>query len=221
MPTLYPGSRPSTATSTIRPSASWPTALRGARRPSWFDVKASPARNTGAPSRTICGPPPTAATIPGQSGRSVRVTVTVAPTGAPARSADAAAPRASSTAPPGGIGTALDPERSSCTGAWSPIEGTVSGNGKRTAATLPATAGVVGPYAAVNSAALPSFGAALSVLIGLPPSPPSHVPAKATRRTSSDPSVVMPALARLPLGGLINSPSCITTPDGRPVARAK
>ena len=38
---------------------------------------------------------------------------------------------------------------------------------------------------------------------------------------SSVPSVVTPALARLPFGGASNWPSRITMPDGRPVASAK
>ena len=33
----------------MRPSASWPTAVRGARGPSWLVVNSSPARKTGGP----------------------------------------------------------------------------------------------------------------------------------------------------------------------------
>ena len=53
IPTEYPGWRPSTATRMMRPSASWPRPVRGARGESWLVVNASPARNTGAPLRTI------------------------------------------------------------------------------------------------------------------------------------------------------------------------
>ena len=119
------------------------------------------------------------------------------------------------------MATALVPERTSTTGASRPIEGTVSGKGNRIAATLPATAGVAAPYASVKSAARPTFGAALRTETVCGPLPASHVPANPTRRTSSEPSVVTPALARFPFGGLISWPSRITIPDGRPVARAK
>ena len=41
IPTEYPGCRPSTTTIKIRPSASWPTAVRGCRREIWYAVNAS------------------------------------------------------------------------------------------------------------------------------------------------------------------------------------
>ena len=47
IPIEYPGWRPSTVTRIILPSASWPTALRGARGPSWLVVKISPALKIG------------------------------------------------------------------------------------------------------------------------------------------------------------------------------
>ena len=148
IPTEYPGWRPSTATRMMRPSASWPIALRGARGPSWLVVKSSPARKTAAPSRTICGPPPIAATTPGQSGLKTRRDVTSCPTGASAVSAAAAAaPFATSTAPPGGIGTGAAPVRISVTGATRSAFGVAAGNGKRISAVAPATAGVAGPHA--------------------------------------------------------------------------
>ena len=100
-------------------------------------MNASPERKTGAPSRTICGPPPTAATIPGQSGLNERPIVMGEPTDASWRRIVAAAPRASSTAPPAGIATGLEPERRSTTGADRPTDGIASGNGNRIAAALP------------------------------------------------------------------------------------
>ena len=84
IPIEYPGWRPSTVTRIILPSASWPTALRGARGPSWLVVKISPALKIGAPSRTICGPPPIAETMSGQSGLRLSWVVTICPTGASA-----------------------------------------------------------------------------------------------------------------------------------------
>ena len=149
IPIEYPGWRPSTVTRIILPSASWPTALRGARGPSWLVVKISPALKIGAPSRTICGPPPIAETMSGQSGLRLSWVVTICPTGASAVSAAAAAPTATRTAPPGGIGTAAPPVRSSTTGAWRSVFGVAAGNGNRIADTAPGFGGVAGPHTCV------------------------------------------------------------------------
>ena len=129
----------------MRPSASWPTPVRAVRGESWLVVNASPARNTGAPLRTICGPPPIASTTPGQSGRKINRTVIVPPTGASAVSVAAAVPRATMTAPPKGIGTAPPPTRVSTTGACRSVLGTAAGKGNRIVATEPGMAGVAGP----------------------------------------------------------------------------
>ncbi|RDI73210.1 hypothetical protein Gocc_3005 [Gaiella occulta] len=133
----------------MRPSASWPTPVRAVRGPSWLEVNASPARNTGAPSRTIWGPPPMAETTPGQSGLKMRRAVTVEPTAASAVSAAADEPRATSTAPPAGIGTAPPSARVSTTGACRSAFGTAAGKGNRITATDPGSAGVCGPHACV------------------------------------------------------------------------
>ena len=47
------------------------------------------------------------------------------------------------------------------------MSGVAAGNGKSTTATLPGTAGVLGPYAAVNRAAPPGRGAMLRAASGL------------------------------------------------------
>ena len=112
-------------------------------------MKISPALKMGAPSRTIWGPPPIAETMSGQSGLRVSCVVTSCPTGASAVSTAAAAPTATSTAPPGGIGTAAPPVRISTTGAWRSVFGVAAGNGNRTAETAPALGGVVGPHTCV------------------------------------------------------------------------
>src|SRR5918994_1494418 len=82
IPTLYPGRRPSATTISTRPSASWPTPVRGLRGASWLEVNASWARNTGPPPRTSTGPPPTAFVIPVHSGRKMRRSVSVVPASA-------------------------------------------------------------------------------------------------------------------------------------------
>ena len=92
-------------TISTRPSASWPTPVRGLRGASWLEVNASWARKTGPPLRTSTGPPPTAFVTPVHSGRKISRSVTFVPDerllGQPLRPA---VPRATRTAPPCGIG---------------------------------------------------------------------------------------------------------------------
>ena len=128
--------------------------------------------------------------------------VTGAPTGASAASVAAAAPRASSTAPPGGIAIALPSLCASTTGATRSTSGVAAGKGKRTTATLPLSAGALGPYASVSTAAPAEGGRALSAFNGRFGTAPRQVPANPTRRMSRRPSVVIPALARPAFGGL-------------------
>ena len=103
-PALYPGWAPSTVTSRSRPSASWPTALRAVRASSWSGVNCSFARKTGRPAFTSTGPPPSAWTTFGHAGFRIRRIFTVWPAGASFCMNVAAVPRATSTAPVGGIG---------------------------------------------------------------------------------------------------------------------
>ena len=101
MPMLYAGFVPSTLTSTMRPSGSWPIAPRAWRPLSWRDVNASPAWKIGLPFFTSSGPPPIALARPLQSGESESSASTCCPTGASALSwAVDCVPRATSTAPP-------------------------------------------------------------------------------------------------------------------------
>ena len=68
-------------TISTRPSASWPTPVRGLRGASWLEVNASWARKTGPPLRTSTGPPPTAFVTPVHSGRKISRRVRNVPTG--------------------------------------------------------------------------------------------------------------------------------------------
>ena len=108
-------------------------------------LKTSPDRYRALPSRTSCGPPPIAASTPGQAGRRESRTVVDVPTGASEVSAVADSPRATRTAPPGGIATEPPSTRSSSTGATRSTSGVAAGNGKSTTATLPGIAGVSSP----------------------------------------------------------------------------
>ena len=115
-------------------------------------MNTSPDRNTAAPSRTICGPPPIAVTSPGHAGwRSAR-TLIVVPAGASARNADAAEPRATRTAPLSGIATDAAPTTIDWTGANTSIPGVDPVNGNTTAAAEPGNAGADGPHADVKRA---------------------------------------------------------------------
>ena len=130
-------------------------------------------------------------------------------------------PRATSTAPPGGIVTAPPSVRASTIGAARSISGVAAGKGKRIAAALPGRAGVLGPYASVKSATPLGAGVALSAPSGCGVTEARQVPAKATRRTSSAPALEIPALARPAFGGASSCASRIRTPEGFPVANAK
>ena len=108
-------------------------------------MNASFARKTGPPFRTSTGPPPTAFMIPVHSGRRITRIATVVPTGASSASRCAAVPRATSTAPPAGIGVGPDPV-TWVTGPNRSVLGVAGGNGAITAWVVPAApAGVVGP----------------------------------------------------------------------------
>ena len=144
IPTLYPARRPSATTMTMRPSASWPTAVRGWRGASWLEVNASCARKTGLPSRTRTGPPPTACAIPVHSGRKMSRSVKLVPTGDSSTRRWAAVPRATSTAPPGGIGVP-PPPRISVTGPTRSAFGVVGGSGRITTSAVPGWTGVATP----------------------------------------------------------------------------
>ena len=143
-----PGRPPSTEISRMRPSASCPTAVRGCRSARSGVGTDSPALKTGLPFLTRSGPPPSAAVTPVQSGSSEKRTWTAWPTGASAWRAVAADPRATSTAPSGGIAAA--PPGTTC--AETPTRsafGAAAGNGRSTTATAPDAAGVAGPQAGV------------------------------------------------------------------------
>ena len=149
MPMLYAGFVPSTLTRTMRPSGSWPIAPRAWRPLSWRDGNASPAWKVGLPFFTSSGPPPIALARPLQSGESESSASTCCPTGASAVSwAVDCVPRATSTAPPDGIG--VGPAVVTCVTV--PSSGWFSraaGNVPITASTTPASRGVEAPYAGV------------------------------------------------------------------------
>jgi hypothetical protein len=84
MPTLWPGWRPSTVTSSSRPSAVAPTPVRGLRR--WNGVVPSTLPDRTRPLRTRVGVPPLVSRIPGQAAK-LQATVTWSPTSRAARSA--------------------------------------------------------------------------------------------------------------------------------------
>ena len=133
-------------TISTRPSASWPTPVRGLRGASWLEVNASCARKTGPPLRTSTGPPPTAFVTPVHSGRKISRTVRIVPDGRllePA--ARPAVPRATSTAPPCGIAVP-PPQATWITGPTRSVFGVVGGKGEITTSVTPGWTGVAGPY---------------------------------------------------------------------------
>ena len=150
MPALYAEPPPSTVTRRMRPSASWPTALRAPRTFSTESSKLSFARKTALPPVTSSGPPPMAASLPLRLGVSVGRISTVWPGWASALRCGACAPRETSTAPPGGIGM---PPVPSCS-VTTPLATTFDcsrGNDPMTSSTTPSSAGVVAPQAGVYS----------------------------------------------------------------------
>ncbi len=79
----------------------------------------------------------------------MRRTRTVAPAGASLRTRlVAAVPRATSTAPSGGIGVP-PPLRTSVTGPETSVFGSAAGNGRTTTSKDPGATGVLGPHAGV------------------------------------------------------------------------
>src|SRR5207249_7424724 len=107
-------------------------------------------RKTGFPCRTMIGPPPTASRTLVHGGVNVSRTVTLAPAGASAARKPACEPRATSTAPSGGMGW-LPPLTYCTTVPESDVFGFVAGNGWRTACAPPLSAGVLAPHAGVYS----------------------------------------------------------------------
>jgi hypothetical protein len=98
--------------------------------------------------------------------------------------------------------------------------GTDGGNGKMTASTAPATAGVAGPHAGVKSATPFAPGVWLRSM-GRRWPVPRQVPNIRTRSTFSVPSAVIPMLERSASGGWSSTPERSRIPLGRPSAHAK
>ncbi len=179
----------------IRPSARWPTAVRGLRSESWLLVNDSSDLKTGWRFWTITGPPPTASTTPPHCGRRTRRAVTVWPTGASEASRPADDPRPTRTAPLGGIGVppagfaeTTVPVRS--------VNGAAGGTGSSVISTVLFAAGVAGPHAGVKSDTPSGPGRWFRPFNGRRWLEPCQVPSIATRWTSSRPSSVMPTLER-------------------------
>ncbi len=110
-------------------------------------VKSSKERKTGLPPRTIAGPPPTASTTFRHCGVSRSVTDRLVPAGASA-DRNCASLRATSTAPPGGIGW-FPPWTTCVTVARRSVFGAAAGNEDRIASTAFGSGGVRGPHAGV------------------------------------------------------------------------
>jgi hypothetical protein len=104
------------------------------------------------PFRTITGPPPSASVTPlaGQSGERISRRTTFVGGGASVCSLAACEPCATSTAPSRGIGVP-PPVVCTVTVPLKSCPGTADGNGRITASTAPASFGVAGPQAGVNS----------------------------------------------------------------------
>ncbi len=132
-------------TSRIRPSESWPTALRAPRSLRIGAPKVSFVRKTALPPETSSGPPPIAAVIVLQFGVSVSRNCTVVPAGASAVRCGAWVPRETSTAPPAGIG--VPPCGATCVTVplMTPF-GRVGGSDWITSSTTPVSAGVTCPH---------------------------------------------------------------------------
>ncbi len=182
-------------------------------------MNASLARKTGTPSRTRTGPPPIASLTVSHPGWRISRTVTEVPAGASAESFWAAVPRATSTAVPGAIGTDafwMTPETPA---KWSTF-GVAASNGERITETAPGMRGVDGPQSGVKIEMPFASGASLNALRALRWLSPRQVPKRRTRRTSSVPSSVIPALERFPLGELTSTPSFKKMPLGPPFFEA-
>src|SRR4051812_46169388 len=138
-------------------------AVRGSRPRSCALVNASPALKIGFPLRTSVGPALTASvTDPHVAGNGMRTVIGV-PTGS-ALNAVAAAPRATRTAPSGGI-VVLSPAPSPTmvpTRSW---RGAAGGNGCSTTV-KPLAAGVRAPHTGVNSDTAFARGGSFSWAIG-------------------------------------------------------
>src|SRR5262245_9911048 len=94
--------------------------------------------------------------------------------------------------------------------------GVAGGKDPRTTANAPAMRGVVEPQSVVNSEMPFVPGALLRKFSARRCPDPRHVPRKLTRRTSSRPSSVTPALEREGFGGVASTPSRRKIPLGRP-----
>ena len=149
MPTLYAALEPSTVTSRIRPSDSWPTALRAPRVLRIGSPNVSFVRKTALPPVTRRGPPPIAYGIVPQFGVSVSRSSTVVPAGASAVRCGICVPRETSTAPPGGIG--VPPcDATEATVPLTTALGRVGGSDWITSSTTAVdSVGVTGPHAEV------------------------------------------------------------------------
>ena len=115
---------------------------------SWSARNCSLARKIGRRFLTSTGPPPIASTTPARDGFRIRRIFTVWPTGASAWRRSAAAPVATSTAPPGGIGLVPAVE-TAMTGAVNSTFGAAVGSGESVTCRVPAFTGVAGPHAGV------------------------------------------------------------------------
>ena len=201
-PTLYPGCRPSTATRTMRPSASWPTAERGARGPSWLVVNAR-RRGTRARRRgRSAARRRSRRRGPAQSGCRSSRTVRVCPDDrlgarAPRRPTPCRSGRRRRAGSATGASAGAHLDDRSPAGRRS---ATAAGNGNRTTAVPPGTAGVAGPQAEVKSAAPPA--ARPVVEPSQRPRGTGAMPGAAQRDPAdvSVPSVRTPALDRAAFG---------------------
>jgi len=167
----------------------------------------------------MIGPPPTASGTFVQGGVSVSSTVTFAPTGASAERKPACAPRATRTAPSGGIGW-LPPLTYCVTTPVRGVFGVVAGKGWMIACAPPFSAGVRAPHACVYSVVRFGRGASLIPRIRRWPDP-CHVPARRTRSTWRTPSVSIPTVERKSTGPLSRIPSRIRPPVGCPSVQLK
>ena len=136
--------------------------------------------------------------MPLREGVSVSRIWTVVPAGASAVRCGAWLPRATSTAPPAGMG--IEPVAATCvTLPVSTVFGVVAGSAPITSATTAPSGGVAGPHAEVYSVVWPAMGALLrsswrrwSV--------PRQVPSKPMRATLSVPSAPIVRLERFGAG---------------------
>ena len=103
------------------------------------------ARKTGLPARRSTGPPPIASVTALQSTLNVSRAVTAVPTAPSAVSFDALEPRATSTAPPGGMGV-LPPVLIWTTVPVRSMFGRATGKEDRTASVVSPKGGVVGAH---------------------------------------------------------------------------